>query len=97
MALRYFLTAEKSHGQHRPMSSTACISEDSQENWFAAGRTINWPTVVNTHGSEELLDVDETQGKLPDGFVDTMHKFWRRECAVKDLDMYSLCSGGKSF
>ena len=97
MALRYFLTAEKSHGQHRPMSSTACIREDTQQHWFAAGRTINWPTLVNTHGSEELMDVDEAQGKLPDGFVDTMHHFWRRDPALRNYTGTNRLSGNTPF
>ncbi|MDO8302618.1 MAG: hypothetical protein Q7T18_05195, partial [Sedimentisphaerales bacterium] len=67
MALRYFLTAEKSHGQHRPVISTDCMSHNAKNQWLAAGKTINWPTVVNTDGLEEPLDMSESQGNLPEG------------------------------
>jgi len=78
MALRSFLTAEKSHGQHRPVISTDCMSHNAKNQWLAAGKTINWPTVINTDGLDEPLDMSESQGNLPEGIRDALSEFWRR-------------------
>ena len=92
MALRYFLTAEKSHGQHRPVISTDCMSHTAKNQWLAAGKTINWPMVTHD-GNEEDLDMSESQGKLPEGIRDVLSELWRRNPALRGYTGTNRLSG----
>jgi len=96
MALWYFLTAEKSHGQHRPVTPTDCMSQTTQNQWFVAGKTINWPVVTNDD-SDEPLDMAGSQGKLPEGIKDVLSELWRRNPSLRDYSGTKRLSGDIPF
>ena len=96
MALRHFLTAERSHGQHRPVTPADGMSHTAQNQWLVAGKTINWP-IVAYDGSEGPLDMAESQGKLPDGVKDTLSELWRRNPSLREYSGTNRLSGDIPF
>ena len=96
MALRYFLTTEKSHGQHRPVIFTDCMSHTAKNQWLAAGKTINWPMVTHD-GNEEPLDMSESHGRLPEGDANVLHELWRRNPSLRGYTGTNRLSGDIPF
>ena len=97
MALRYFLAAERSHGQHRPPAATDAMIPSTRRQWFDAGQTINWPAFVNETGSEKNMELTAEEGRIPDGAESTLKQLWQRNPSFRGYTGTNRLSGDVPF
>ena len=74
-----YLVQEKAHGMHRngrqPQPS---FTDETKQAWRDAGKTANWPMLVNEHGEKIPYQPSTIQGKLPEtGVIDKLRQLWR--------------------
>jgi len=77
MELLHFLAAERTHGQHRP--GTSCsrrYTRPTQDMWYDANRTRNWPQVSDNNGRYVPVDIPHQRGNLPDGVIPELRELW---------------------
>lgn len=77
-ALVDWMVQEKAHGMHRHgRQPHPLFSEETNEAWKTAGKTRNWPEIVDGKGKKDTYDVAEDDGKLPIGVVNKLRELWR--------------------
>jgi len=96
--LRHFVTAEKSHGMHRPGASPDPKgSAKTRRHWQDADRTQNWPTDTNGDGEFVLRELPMPQSHASDGISGRIREMWRRDPALRDYTGTNRLSGDTAF
>jgi hypothetical protein len=98
--LLHFMTAEKSHGMHRPGTfPNPYCSEQTRKAWYNAGSTANWPSAITREGEFVAVNVPEEQRQehLSEGVTDDLREMWRRNPTLRDYTGTNRLSGDISY
>ena len=94
MELLCFITAEKSHGMHRPgIYQKPYLSARTQRYWHNAEKARTWPTLVNAEGEEAPADLSEDQSHVSEEATDSLQALWRRNPSLRDYTGTQRLSG----
>ena len=96
-ALRNFIVAEASHGQHRPVTARGSMVQTTRQRWFKADNTVNWSSMIEEKDNEKDFEIADDYNRIPDDPNNRTQQLWGRHKSFRDYSGTNRLAGDISF